>query len=247
MCTVTWWSAAEGYELYFSRDELKTRLPALPPEECRLDGVRYLSPRDGDAGGTWLTVNAFGLSVGLINQYPADAPAPPEPRVSRGILVREMASCRSVAELSDRLWRCDLKHYEPFQILGVEPDSTGSVHTWNGRFLAVTQDAHCHLPYTSSSYLSEEVAKHRRDKFARIIAEKGDMNPDDLLEFHRDHDAGAAAHSVFMQRDDAETVSFTQVVVSPEQITMAYAEKIPDEAAFATPHMVTLKPNSCVA
>ena len=67
MCTVTWCSEGTGYALLFNRDEARTRSPAFPPEHRLRRGVRLISPLDPDAGGTWLGVNEFGVSVGLLN------------------------------------------------------------------------------------------------------------------------------------------------------------------------------------
>ena len=106
MCTLTWLRSGEGYELFFNRDEARTRLPALPPRVQRRDGVEFLSPLDADAGGTWLGVNAYGLTVGLLNGR-ADAPAPAAPR-SRGLLVLDLLDAARSADVERRLQAADL-------------------------------------------------------------------------------------------------------------------------------------------
>ncbi|MEM9227123.1 MAG: NRDE family protein [Verrucomicrobiota bacterium] len=248
MCTVTWWSGADGYELYFSRDELKSRLPGIAPSEEVLDGVRYLAPSDGNAGGTWLWVNAYGLSVCILNQYPEGLPEPGPDMISRGLLVRSLACAQDAASITSRLRAMPLARYAPFQLIALEAGGAGVVYTWHGRELRVQENAREQLPFTSSSYLSDEIVQHRRDKFAAVIAEKGDMSRDDLVDFHHAHDAGQGAHSVFMQRDDAETVSFSQVVVKGDQAMLTYADKIPGQAAFAAPLVLRLKLNrNCLA
>src|SRR5262245_8061057 len=67
--TVSWTPTREGYALRFNRDERRTRGPGLPPGMMEGDGVRFLAPTDADAGGTWIGVNQFGLTVGLLNRY----------------------------------------------------------------------------------------------------------------------------------------------------------------------------------
>src|SRR5258707_15575033 len=67
MCTATWIRTRDGYELFFNRDELATRKPALPPAAREREGVRFLAPEDGDAGGTWIGVNERAIAVGLAN------------------------------------------------------------------------------------------------------------------------------------------------------------------------------------
>ena len=83
MCTVTWILDGDSYSLYFNRDELRTRQPALPPQRHQERGVRFLSPTDGDAGGTWIAVNEYGLSLGLLNDYSSRARQPAERRARR--------------------------------------------------------------------------------------------------------------------------------------------------------------------
>ncbi len=56
MCTLTWRrEGKETFEVFFNRDEKKTRSMAEPPREfTNPDGLRFLSPVDPDAGGTWM-------------------------------------------------------------------------------------------------------------------------------------------------------------------------------------------------
>jgi hypothetical protein len=63
MCTVTWELDGDAYRLYCNRDEKFTRATAEPPTAyvSAQTGLRFLSPRDPDGGGTWLTVNELGM------------------------------------------------------------------------------------------------------------------------------------------------------------------------------------------
>ena len=67
MCTLTWRTAGGGYEVFFNRDERRTRPPARPPAVHRAAGVSYVSPIDAEAGGTWLAVNELGTTLALEN------------------------------------------------------------------------------------------------------------------------------------------------------------------------------------
>jgi len=70
MCTLTWRRGSkETVEVFFNRDEKKTRSRAEPPgERFDANGVRYLSPLDPESGGTWMLVNERGLVVCLLNR-----------------------------------------------------------------------------------------------------------------------------------------------------------------------------------
>ena len=85
MCTASWLIEADGYELFCNRDESKMRQPAAPPALRERLSVKFLAPADGDFGGSWISVNEFGLSLCLLNFYPAVTQhASP---TSRGLLV----------------------------------------------------------------------------------------------------------------------------------------------------------------
>ena len=67
MCTLVLAVPAPGgvLQVAANRDEFLAR-PAAPPE-ISADG-RWLAPRDLQAGGTWLGMNAAGLFVGVTNR-----------------------------------------------------------------------------------------------------------------------------------------------------------------------------------
>ena len=96
MCTATWIISKNGYELFFNRDELKTRLVAVPPTMAAVNQIRYISPADADAGGTWIAVNEFGFAACLLNHYAknADGVGPIHP-LSRGHIIHLVLSSRT--------------------------------------------------------------------------------------------------------------------------------------------------------
>ena len=75
MCTVTWRTRADGYDLFFNRDEHRARSTAQGPQTHSRPGARVIAPVDPDGGGTWLAANEHGLSHCLLNYYAADAAA----------------------------------------------------------------------------------------------------------------------------------------------------------------------------
>ena len=72
MCTLTYLLNERGYELFFNRDEQRSRLLAEPPKLNKVNkshGAIY--PIDPQGGGTWIAVNEQGLSLALLNNYQA--------------------------------------------------------------------------------------------------------------------------------------------------------------------------------
>jgi uncharacterized protein with NRDE domain len=106
-----------------NRDEFLARPAAAPAPSA--DG-RWLAPRDLQAGGTWLGVNAAGLFVGVTNRSggPRDAT-----RRSRGLLVLDALESADATSLHRRLAALDPATYNGFH-LGYA-DGTSAGLTWS--------------------------------------------------------------------------------------------------------------------
>lgn len=106
-----------------NRDEFLAR-PASPPERSA-DG-RWLAPRDLQAGGTWLGVNAAGLFVGVTNRSAGSRDAA---RRSRGLLVIEALAAPDASTLHRRLGDLDPTAYNGFHLAYADGTSAGL--TWS--------------------------------------------------------------------------------------------------------------------
>ncbi len=103
MCTVTWWQEQGSWELFCNRDEQRSHLPARPPRLSGRAGARFLAPVDGDAGGTWIAGNEHGLGLCLLNDYESEPRSLALSRISRGLLVRDLAALDSLAAVLSHL------------------------------------------------------------------------------------------------------------------------------------------------
>ena len=233
MCTASWLISPNGrggYELLFNRDELLRRAPALPPRRSRRSGVSFLTTVDGEAGGAWLAVNEFGLSLGLLNRYPRDPGSaefhsPPDP-VSRGLLVLEQIDAREPAEVEQRLGSADLRRFRPFTLLALGPEQPPRLFAWNGKALA--REIEPTLPLVSSSVAESEALATRTQSW-HVAGPPATVRG--LLAFHRSHFPSASAASVCMHRLDAQTVSLTRVSVTAETVALRYTPGPPCERA----------------
>jgi hypothetical protein len=230
MCTVTWRPTVGGYELFFNRDELRARAPARPPSEARAEGVRYLAPTDTEAGGSWLAVNELGTTVGLLNAHPPAAPAPRR-LLSRGLLVRKLADLASAEELERRLSELDLERLRPFTVFAVSPGVPGLAVEWDGRGLDPRRPGAPFL-LSSSSIDSAGAADARRRLLGRFLRDHSSPTTAHL-ELHRSHLPDRGPLAPCMHREDARTVSFTQIEVSAAAVRAAYAGGPPCKTATA--------------
>jgi hypothetical protein len=233
MCTVSWRAARDGLDLFFNRDELHTRAPELPPVREERDGTAFLAPRDGDHGGTWLAVNAHGLTVCLLNDYANPwRPAPGTARHSRGHLVLACATAASLAAVAAEIARQPLARTLPFTLLAVAPGGDALALRWDGAQLHRRPPAAGDLPppLSSSSFATDEVIAARLARFAQTFPTGTAPDADALAAYHRQHDPSAGAHSVLMRRPDAATRSLCHVRVTPERVSLAYAPVRPGPA-----------------
>lgn len=225
MCTVSWIHEPGGYHLLSNRDEKKTRLRATPPAERICDGVRYLSPCDGDHGGTWIAVNEYATGFCLLNG--ANVGGRDEvcasPRQSRGWLIPRIACSAGIEDALRRIAYCDPRSFAPFTLLLLEPGLPAAIAEWDGRELALLPYGDPFLPLISSSVAAEAVRAHRREAFKRLHSQ----DAVDLRRYHSSHHDGPSFRSPCMHREDAETVSFSHIHATLDGITFGYVDGPP--------------------
>ena len=236
MCTVSWAARpdADGYDLYFNRDERRTRGPERPPAHEEQGGVRYLAPADGDAGGTWLAVNEFGLTVCLLNGYVETRGAAPPAWRSRGLLVRDLAGAEDVATLDTHLARVDLTAHRPFVLLAVSPCARARTLHWDGLELIADDDPP--RPIASSGHDQAVAQLARAARYAELARERGVEDRALLERFLADHDAAPSAYTACMHRDDAETRSQCRVRVRADRVELVHVPGAPCRTAPGPTH-----------
>lgn len=244
MCTVSWLSWPDGFDLFFNRDESRVRGRGEAPQlHTTPSGVRYLAPRDPDAGGTWIVVNEYGTAACLLNRYPAEgAIQRSRPGASRGEIVRDVADARDAGDVEQRLRARDLGAFQPFTVLTIDADSRVKRMVWDARDL--TRDPHPEMPLASSGHSPATVEATRRAVWRAMDVPLGvsldvpDDRPartDRLLAFHQSHQPRRGALSPCMHRIEARTVSLCHVGVSASCVTMAYADGAPCRTPLSAP------------
>jgi len=225
MCTATWIRRPDGYDLFFNRDERVTRQPAAPPAVHQRGGVAYIAPQDGDFGGSWISVNGWGLSLILLNGYqPLDA----EPRdyVSRGLLLLELTDCASGEEMGERLRGRELSPYRAFWLASFAPAEPTRLARWEHGTLELTDLPDEAMPLVSSSFASEIVRRSRRDEF-RAISAAGPGGVERHLAYHRSHRPERGPRSPCMHRPEGQTVSFSRIEVDASSARFYYVPHAP--------------------
>ncbi|WP_028469142.1 NRDE family protein [Neptunomonas japonica] len=217
MCTVSWLINQNGYQLFFNRDEQRSRSKALPPQHGNINGVAVIMPKDPDGGGSWISVNERGFSLCLLNFYQGDMPS--GSLYSRGQLLKSLSCCDDINAFNEQLTLLDLECYAPFTILAFELYSGVKGYQWDGRKLV---QLNVNSPLTSSSVMFDKVSA------ARINSYCASMNTSQQhILYHSGHHPDKGYQSVCMHRSDAKTVSFSHICVSSEQASFTYVDGSP--------------------
>ncbi|WP_166115020.1 NRDE family protein [Pseudoalteromonas sp. Z9A5] len=218
MCTLSYFLTEDGYELFFNRDEQKTRTKALPPKK---HNGNVIYPTDPQGGGTWLGVSSFGQTLALLNDYQSvfDIDAV---KYSRGALIPLLLN-NNVSVLQ-QLQNLDLSGYAPFKLcifpakLSLNNNDVNFIR-WDAKQL--TQ---CEIEpiVTSSGVELEVVTKKRLQQFKKMIDLRHPVS-EQFLAFHYSKDK-QGQYGVNMHRDDAMTVSISHIQVS-NTISFDYLDK----------------------
>ncbi len=227
MCTVSWLKNEEGYVALFNRDERHTRMPAQAPTFFDIDGTTICAPRDGDFGGTWVGLNEFGISVGLLNRYEDEVTESPSNFVTRGEIVLELLAGRTLDEVRQRFQKLNPAQFRPFTIFALATGHPVFKADWNGRSLKINPFADDAAPLVSSSFDTTRARASRQAAYRALT--HGGVSLDALLRFHSSHLPASGPYSTCMHRADAQTVSFTMIMVGPDGGALRYTPGPPCE------------------
>ena len=95
-----------------NRDEFQDR-PAEGPALRFGEGGPVVAPRDGEAGGTWLGVNRFGVFAGVLNRSSEERDSAAR---SRGLLVLDVLAAGSARAAAGALGSLPQAAYNPFNL-----------------------------------------------------------------------------------------------------------------------------------
>jgi len=207
-------------------------------------------PIDPDGGGTWIGVNSSGWTYALLNNYQGQIPD--GKLTSRGSIVSRVLQYRSIEQIAPLLGSLPLMEFAPFSLLCLAPPQTpisdkpeeqnddGNVLRWNwdGQRL---QRAVAHRLLTSSSRHFDLAQQSRMTQAVDFdllrqgtVTTRNYLTADDVRDhkrrhraFHHSHAPARGAMSVCMHREDAGTVSYSEISVSPHRIQYDYTDSAP--------------------
>jgi len=207
--------------VFCNRDEKLTRRPSTDPQLLCRDGVRFLAPIDGDAGGSWIATNELGITLCLLNG-PSQTSRHVSAGRSRGLLLLDLASAGSVQDVQLRVWKTDLWRYDAFSLAVLEQGQHTLMVEWDGTEKRILPFGDPYMPLASSSFDPVQVRYARSRQRANLAGERL-SNPVLALMFHRSHLPERGPYSPCMHRAAAETVSFSWVTVTGSEASFYYS------------------------
>jgi len=213
-----------------NRDERPTRAPALPPAVLAPSGVQALIPVDGEAGGSWISVNSLGHSLALLNRFEDSPLDPTGPFVSRGLLLTDLAGSSGPEAVDRALIGVPLMSYRPFTLASLAPETNPWLFEWNGRVLERARVAQPGMVRTSSGRDQAGAERVRGALFREAAASPRGLTREVLFALHRSHRPESGPLSICMHREEASTVSCSLITVTESDVLFSYVNGPPGES-----------------
>lgn len=230
MCTLSWLATADGISIFFNRDEAKIRSKALPPKvHYSHQGHSYIMPVDAQSHGSWIGVTETGFAICLLNFYQGKTPN--GRLISRGLLVKDLLECKDHHHIDAYLNSKNWSLYAPFTlVIFITNNKEPNTYCWDGeRFSQITITS----PYTSSGVDFPEVSAARQMTFAQFFTlnevDTEQEKATKLRNFHTSHIPEKSKFSVCMHREDASTVSFSEINITATNVSLDYIDGSPCE------------------
>lgn len=215
MCTLTIIPQQQGLLLTMNRDERRTR------HEAGLHDAGLLCyPVDGEAKGTWVGVNQYGVAMALLNRYQEPTR---EGAISRGHIIVDSLQQGQYDDVLAYMQQLDHSRYNPFDCVVAAVNGINHF-TWTGsefhhRVLPADQP----LMLSSSSVKLEETLGHRRKLFNNWLDSRDPHK--NIGQFHLYQKAGEESQSVMMSRELTHTKSFTQIHIDDLTCQLRYYDQ----------------------
>jgi hypothetical protein len=234
MCTLTFIPVpvpkTRGFLLGMNRDDRYSRPPALAPAVYQCGSQQALYPVE-PGSGTWIAVNQASLAFAILNWSLSQG----DKVHSRGEIIPRLAACTGLEAVARELSIMNLAGTLPFRLIAISANEQEiREHLWNGSVLQVKPQP-WKLTHWFSSGRGDDLAERSR----RPICEAADAHPaagsvEWLRSLHQSHAPERGSFSICVHREDAGTLSYTEVHCDAERISIAYSAGYPCESTKIT-------------
>jgi hypothetical protein len=221
MCTVSFLPKSHGFYLAMNRDERLDRSRALAPTIVDIENRRAVFPSE-PTGGTWISANDAGVCLALINWHRVER-QPKNDVVSRGQVVRALASKSGTDEIADGIAKLPLRKLPAFRLIAIVPsEKLVTEWRWNLEWLTMRGYDWQRQHWFSSGFDERRAELERQRICDAARTHQPATSLTWLRQLHRSHAPKRGPFSICMHRPDAMTVSYTEVAVSKQRATMRY-------------------------
>lgn len=231
MCTLSFLPQKDAYFAAMNRDERKDRAIAFPPSVHYSLGLSLVYPRES-GGGTWIGGNSRGTLLAMLNWYGMANRALGPKNKSRGEII-PMILPEPNSESADRaLAQLNLAGFHPFRLFGFFP-ADRQIHEWcwDTRHLVRKSHEWGRHHWFSSSRSDAQAEKERGNACERTWRDDPATPADWLRQLHASHIPDPGPFSICVHREDAATVSYTEVQFRRGELQMRYLSGNPCQAS----------------
>ncbi len=209
MCTLTFIPFSNGAVLTHNRDEHELRKHAVLPEIVHKNGKKFIFPKDGQAGGTWIGLSETKSLCLLNGAFEAHQSNPPYQK-SRGLVLLDALELDNLEIFCEKY---SLEYIEPFTMIEFNHQTNELFEfrwTGNSRHLALP-DLKPQI-WSSATLYTPEQQKIREQLFHQFIEKTVDMDESKIKAFHTNTSTGDVETSLVMKRPNGvKTLSISQI------------------------------------
>jgi hypothetical protein len=231
VCTLSFLPDGNGFVAAMNRDELRTRPAALPPAVHQAGECTLVYPQES-SGGTWIGGNACGTVLALLNWYSIERGLLGKKSRSRGELIPQLLKECDTERVKRAVASLELGGIFPFRLFGFFPQEK-TIQEWQWDTGILTSQFHkWGRGHWFSSSRSDERAAAERGRACELAWPEQREDPSGWLRrLHAGHLPEPGAFSVCVHREDAATVSYTEIEWGSCKLRMRYLAGNPCRAA----------------
>jgi len=245
MCSLNWRQFDSHIAIAFNRDESVAREKADIPKIFDDGNGKFLMPRDPVGNGSWLSANQYGFVFLLLNDYQGQLKQDDGTLISRGLLIRGLASCRSFSQIVTFVDKIELTKSQPFYLVMISQSKQTCWH-YDGIKTVLHESILPQQIYSSGHSDAHKIIQLRTE----YVSSLNITSDEALLAMHKSHKPflntvsdfenakveGELSYPICMHRADARTQSLTYIKLTPSKIEMQYWDGQPcstDQYSFS--------------
>jgi hypothetical protein len=222
MCTVTFIPVNNKVFITHNRDEKSIRTKAIPPKEYVINGQRLLFPRDSQAGGTWIALNANGMAAVLLNGGFIKHVYKPPYKKSRGLAFLDIVA---TGDLYLSYYNLDLTNIESFTVI-LWNNADLYECRWDGEQKHIKKlDPTKRYAWSSVTLYDTAAISSRKNWFENWQQKHPHPTMDEIIQFHLFGGDGDTHNDLRMNREGRMlTVSITAMEITSSKSCMKYLD-----------------------